>query len=377
MSETTSATALRVQQWENDFFAEYVRENQFSAYMGTEMNSVIQVNEDLTKKKGDTVWFPFVTRLTGGVKGNSILEGAEEVLDNYGFNVPVDVIRNAVVTTEFEEQRSAIEIRDAAREMLKFWEIEKLRGGGETDETSCDPTLGSFGIIDNLMAFYDGTTYSMYQDTGATARNLWEVNNSDRVLFGSVQSNYSGVHATDLAKIDAAADKLSAANVSLAKRLAKKANSRIRPIKTKEGEEWFVYFANSLAFAWLKVDSTITQANREAWVRYNGGMNGGTNPIYRDSDLVYDGVIIKEVPEIPYISNAGDTSSDVAPGFLCGAQALGLAWAKRTKSTVNQDKGTDYEFRYGVGVRDIRGVRTFYANNKAWGVFRHYTYGQA
>ena len=377
MTASTVPTVNRVIQWDDDFFGEYVRENQFSAQMGTAMNNVIQVKEDLTKKRGDSVTLPFVTRLTGGVAGNTVLEGNEEALDQYGHNIPVDTIRNAVVVNELEEQASAIDIRDAAREMLKFWAMEKLRGGGSTDETSADATLGKFGIIDNLAAFYDGTTYAMYRDASEAVKDAWEVANSDRVLFGAVASNYSGDHSADLAKIDSAADKLSAVTLSLAKRLAKKADSRIRPIKTKAGEEWFIYYANSLAFANLKVDSTITAANREAWVRYNGGMDGGTNPLFRDSDLIFDGVIVKEVPELFYISNAGDTSSDVAPGFLCGAQAIGSVWAKRTKSTVNQQGGTDYEYRFGVGVRDIRGVRKLFANGKQWGVFTHYSYGQA
>ncbi len=377
MATTNVSSALRVTQWAEDFFEEYVRENQFSPYMGTSENSVIQVKEDLTKKQGDSVTLPFVTRIAGGVSGNATLEGNEAVLNNYGFNIPVDVIRNAVVVTEMEEQRPAFDIMMAAKSMLKNWAIEKLRGGGDTDETSTDATLGKFGIIDNLMAFYDSTSYVMYRDATEAQKDAWDAANTDRLLFGSVVSNDNGDHSAGLALIDSSADKLSATNLSLAKRLAKKANPRIRPIRTKDGEEWFIYFANSLAFANLKVDSTITQANREGWVRYSGGMDGGTNPIFRDSDLVYDGVIVREVPEIPYISNVGDTSSDVAPGFLCGAQALGLCWAKRTKATVNQEGGTDYEFRFGAGIRDIRGVRKNFANGKQWGVFTHYTYGQA
>lgn len=372
MAATTAATALRVEQWEDEFFTEYVRENQFSPYMGTAMNSIIQVKEDLTKKKGDTITLPFVTRLTNaGVTGNDVLEGNEEALDNYGFSIPVDVIRNAVVVTEFEEQRSAIDLMDSAKEMLKFWAIEKLRGGGSGDETTADSL---FGIIDNLMAIYDGTTYFSYTDATEAAKDTWLTNNSDRALFGAAVSNgSSNDHSTSLANIDDTADKLTAASIQLAKRLAKKADSRIRPYKTKGGEEWFVYFANSIAFRNLKTDSTITQANREAWARYSGGMDGGTNPLFRDSDLIFDGVIIREVPEIPYINNVGAGGIDVAPGFLCGAQALGLAWAKRTKSTVNQEGGTDYNFRFGVGVRDIRGVRKLFANSKQWGVLTHYT----
>src|SRR5689334_2098928 len=245
MTATVIPTVNRVIQWDDDFFAEYVRELQFTPYMGTAMNSVIQVKEDLTKKKGDSVTLPFVTRLTGGVSGNSVLEGNEESLDNYGFNVPVDVIRNAVVVNEFEEQRSAIDLMDAGREMLKFWAMEKLRGGGSTDTSSLDTALGKFGIIDNLLAFYDGSTYALYPDASEAVKDAWEVANSDRVLFGAVASNYSGDHSVDLAKIDSAADKLTATTLSLAKRLAKKADSRIRPIKTKDGEEWFIYYAHS------------------------------------------------------------------------------------------------------------------------------------
>lgn len=377
MAETTAQTALRVTQWENEFFEEYVRENQFAPFMGTAMNSIIQVKDDLTKKKGESITLPFVTRLNGGVAGNTILEGQEEVLDNYGFNITVDTIRNAVITNELEEQASAIDIRDAAREMLKYWAIDKMRGGslgGTGSETSTDSVLGKFGVIDNLMAFYDGTTYAMYRDASEAVKDLWLANNSDRVLFGAaVSNNAANDHSAALLNIDDTADKLTAANLVLAKRLAKKANPHIRPFKTKKGQEWFVYFANSIAFRNLKTDATITQANREAWVRYSTGDAVDDNPIFTDNDIIYDGVIVKEVPEIPFISGVGAGGINVAPGFLCGAQALGSVWAKRTKSTVNQEGGSDYEYRFGVGVRDIRGMRKLFANNKQWSCFTHYT----
>lgn len=376
MADTTTPSALQVKQWDDEFFAEYVRENQFSPYMGTAMNSIIQVKEDLTKKKGDRVVLPFVTRLTNsGVTGNSVLEGNEEALDNYGFEVPVDVLRNAVVVTDWEEQKNAIDLRMAGKEMLKFWAMEKLRGGGSTDETSTDETSGKFGIIDNLMSFYDGTTYSMYRDATEAVKDSWTANNSDRVLFGaSTSNNSSNDHSASLANIDSTNDKLTATTLALAKRLAKKANSRIRPVKTKGQEEWFILFTNSIAFRDLKADSTFSQATRESWVRGVPMMgNSEGNPLMRGGDMVYDGVIITEITELPYINNVGASSIDVAANFLCGAQAVGLAWAQRTKSVINQVNGSDYEFRKGVGVMDIRGVRKLYANNKQWGVFTLYT----
>lgn len=377
MAETTAPTALRVVEWENEYFAEYVRENQFYPFMGTSMNSIIQVKKDLTKKKGESITLPFVTKLNGGVSGNTILEGNEEVLDHYGFNIPVDTLRNAVITNELEEQADAIDIRNAAREMLKFWNVDRMRGGsvgGTGDEASTDPVLGKFGIIDNLMAIYNGTTYAMYRDATEANKDTWLTNNSDRVLFGALVSNASSNdHSTSLANIDDTADKLTGATLILAKRLAKKANPRIRPYKTKKGQEWFVYFANSIAFRNLQLDSTVMQANREAWVRYSGGDGEDDNPIFTGGDIIYDGMIVKEVPEIPFIEGVGAGGIDVAPGFLVGAQALGSVWAKTTKSTINQEGGADYEYRFGVGVREIRGMRKLFANNKQWGVFTHYT----
>ncbi len=381
MAETIVSGANRAEIWDDQFFGEYVRENEFSAYMGTDMNSIIQVKEDLKSKRGEAITIPFVTKLAGGVTGNTVLEGNEANLSNYGYRVPVEVLRNAVIVTEAEEQVAEFELRDASREFLKYWAMEKLRGGtvdGQT-ETNTDATLGKFGIIDNLLSFAtsDTATPEMYRDASETNKDTWEVNNSDRVLFGSVASNYSGDHSADLAKIDGSADLLTATSLSLAKRLAKMANPKIRPIKTKEGE-WFVYFAHSLAFANLKADSTFSQATREGWSRGVPTMAGSDgNPLLRGGDLVYDGIIVREVPEIPYLSNVGASSSDVAPGFLCGAQGLASVWAKRTKSTINQEKGSDYEFRFGVGIREMRGLRKLYANSKQWGVFTHYSYGQA
>ena len=61
--------------------------------MGTTMGSLIQVREDLTRKRGDTIVFPTVRRLVGaGVTGNTVLEGNEEVLNARSLNLSVAAI---------------------------------------------------------------------------------------------------------------------------------------------------------------------------------------------------------------------------------------------------------------------------------------------
>jgi hypothetical protein len=39
--------------------------------------------------------------------------------------------------------------------------------------------------------------------------------------------------------------------------------------------------------------------------------------------------------------------------YLCGAQAIGIGWAQRAKSTTNV---RDYDYFHGVGIQEIRGI---------------------
>jgi N4-gp56 family major capsid protein len=301
---------------DSDFFSEYVRRNQFAKYMGTSTGSLIQVREDLTRKSGDTVVFPAMRRLVGaGVTGNTILEGNEEILNLRSMNLVVSAFRHAVAVSDWDEQKSVVDLREAAREALMTWELEKMR----TD------------IISSLGAMTaDGNVQISYGAASAAQRNTWMVNNADRVLFGHQKANASsGVMATALLTLASPGDRMSAAILTLAKRMARTANPRIRPITVNDDEEWFVCFMPSLVFRDLLLDTTITNALQYAWNR------GSDNPLFTGGDLIYDGIIIREIPELGVITGAGAGGVDVAASFLCGAQALGCAWAQRMKSTTN------------------------------------------
>ena len=51
--------------------------------------------------------------------------------------------------------------------------------------------------------------------------------------------------------------------------------------------------------------------------------------------------------------NSGAASAPIAPAFLCGAQAVGLGWAKRTTS---KQETFDYGDKVGVAIEEIRGI---------------------
>ena len=175
------------------------------------------------------------------------------------------------------------------------------------------------------------------------------------MLFGAAVGNNSGNdHSASLANIDNTAAKLTTNVISLAKRRAQLASPAIKPIRLNEDEEWYVMFANSLSFRDLSKDPAMVQANREARAREGNSMN--SNPLFT-ALLVWDGVIIREIPEIPVLAGVGAGGIDVGANFLCGAQAVGVGWAQRTKSTTDV---RDYGFRTGVGVQEIRGIELLF-----------------
>jgi N4-gp56 family major capsid protein len=262
-----------------------------------------------------------------------VLEGNEEILNARSLKVPVGVIRHAVAVSQWDEQKSVIDLLNAARQVLKNWAMNKLRAD----------IILSLGAVTA-----DGDVQISYAAATAAQRNTWLVNNSDRVLFGASKSNNTGVYATSLTNIDNTADKLTAAQITLAKRIARTASPKIRPIRVNDDEEWYVMFVPSMVFRDLMLDPVIINSLQYAWNR------GSDNPLFTAGDILYDGVIIREIPELPTIPDVGAGATvDAGASYLCGAQALGIAWAQRTKAITNE---RDYGFFSGVGVQEIRGV---------------------
>jgi N4-gp56 family major capsid protein len=328
MVVTPARTGLTPTIWDSDFFTEYVRKSQFSRYFGTDETAMIQIREDLTRKPGDTIVFPTVRRLIGaGVTGNTVLEGNEEILNARSMTLPVAVLRHGVAVSDWDAQKSVIDLRNAARSALMTWELERMRA---------DIIAAYFAITAD-----NNVTYT-YAAASAAQRNYWMVNNADRVLFGNAIANaVSGVFATAAATVNNTTGKMTASILSLAKRRARLANPRIRPISVNNDEEWLVVLMNSIAYRDLLVDPVIVNALQYGWDR------GRDNPLFTAGDILWNGMIIREIPEFSSltITGAGAGGIDIAPYFVCGAQAIGIAWAERMKSTTNT---RDYDFFHGV-----------------------------
>lgn len=361
MAEVVLATASEKQKWISQYFAEYVRESGFKGYMGRSSSSIIIAKYELQEEAGKTINIPLITRLVGpGVTGSGVLDGNEEELGNYNCAISVDWRRNAVRVPKSTSYKTEIDLLNAGRDMLRQWEAEKLR----------DDVIKAM-----LSVVTTGDTSVNMADSSAANRNAHAAANSDRLLFGVAISNYSATFATALSNLDTTNDKCTAASMSLAKRIAKNADPHIRPFKSKVGQEYFVAFHGSRTFRDLKADSVMTQANRDARPR-----DIENNPLFQDGDLIYDGILHREVPEIDTIAanggnaftlnGVGASSADVRPVFLCGQQAVGVAWGQEPTPQTDLDK--DYKFRPGVAIEELLGVKKMAFNGKMHGMVQCY-----
>ena len=336
MAQTYAVAGLTTQQWDDSYFRDYVRMSRYRRYFGTDAAAIFQINEQLGKKRGDTVTFALVNELTGsGVTGNSTLKGNEERLNSRSDTLVVDVIRHAVAVDDWDIQKSVIDLRNAARVQLREWSQKTLR----------DDCTNALGQIDGI----NFTTATNAQ------RDTWQTNNVDRLVTGTIAAGSHGTFASVISAVTAAAQ-LTPNTLSLMKRLGQAASPKVKPVYVKEmDQEWYVAFVGPRAWRDLTEDNpttnVLTLANRDARVR------GVDNPLFTGDSLVWDGIIIREIPEIQPVSTTVYSLTAVTaiePVYLCGAQAVGLAWAQRTKSTTDTD---DYDFLHGVGVQEIRRIQ--------------------
>ncbi|MEL6584053.1 MAG: DUF4043 family protein [Pseudomonadota bacterium] len=370
MAYTTLDTANRMERWRKEYFVEYVREHSFGPYMGDTMGEgsmmPIQACYELTDG-GKSINIPFIEALSNaGVQGTNTLTGNEGALGNHNQKITVNWNRNAVTIKKPERHWSEFDLLDRVKPALQVWNMERLR-----DDIICAMLAYSGGSIlrgkdaddtnDTVVA-----PLAYYTGISEAVKDAWLAANADRFLFGNAASNNaSNDHSASLANVDVTNDRMSAAHVSLAKQLVREqTDRRIRPVKqsVSKGRDDFVYFVGSRAFRDLKQDGAIVQANRDARVR-----GTADNPLFRDGDLLWDGVIIREIPEIPVITGVGASSADVQPGFFCGAGAAAVAWGQRPETT--KKDSTDYQFEVGRGIEECRGVAKMVWNGVQNGVF--------
>jgi N4-gp56 family major capsid protein len=354
MAYTEATANLELIKWRNDYWSEYVAESRYGRFMGASPTSLFMSYRDLVDGGKDLI-IPLVGSLKGRGVGAGLLTGAEEKLDMFDFRVRPVWRRNAVVTKKSKVQFSVIDLLKANKSALKLWSADDMR----------DRLTDTFSVVAETDTRYDedeGLSRQVpYAEANATQRNNWLTDNYNRALFGISQANtVVGNMASSLANVDTTNDMWSAGMIDAAKDLAEtrdRASGRraLRPYMVgSEADDGFVLFAPTRGFNRLRADPDIKAFNKDSRER-----SASSNPYFKGGDLEWNGVIIKKVPELPILTGVGASSADVAPGYLCGAQAMTISWGQDPISTSRKDD--DYGFIKGVGTEELRGIdKTFF-----------------
>jgi Protein of unknown function (DUF4043) len=364
MALTTNHANNELIKFRSEVIVDFLRPGRFDPYMGENSTYPIVRFADL-ESNGKQLDVPLATQLSGPGVGAGQLTGNEEQIATYGYPLWADWGRNAVTYTKNTEKEVSYQTRSLARDLLRGWGQRIIRDD----------------IVDSLLSIPTGAVQAnrlqapgnrvngvTWAAASTAQKNAWTAANVDRVLFGSLVGNYSATFATGALNVDSANDKLTAAVVELMKSIAMQTGvtqsnpgvyngkPKITPWKAPELDtENYILFCGARAFRDLRADATMFQANRDARERENNPTN--TNPIFAGGELIWNGVIIKEIPEITQrllLTGIGAAGIDVEPCFLCGQAAIAYGMGQMPRPT-GLDV-TDYDFLRGLGIETQYGI---------------------
>lgn len=317
------------EQWDDQCHREYVGALKMKWLMGTGEDAVLIVKEDLTKKAGDAITIRYASAQSGGVvRGNAKGAGNEGSMGFYAQRLVVDNVRtlHKIEDVPMTEKRVSFSVKSEMKHALT--------------------TLHAATLDDDIVG--------MLCDSAATV-TAGRVRG--RYLYGAVDSNWNDTHATALTAIDATADQLTGAMLSIAKRKATIKGTGVSrlmtPTKIKNGlqtEEWFMFLGHSLAIRDLVSNDAIFRnqqllmppGNRDSSIYFSGSHFKGS----------FDGVLVYEYARLPLVSS----TVQCAHNLLLGAKAGAVVWGQRSKFTDDPtpSAANDYGHDYGAELHDIR-----------------------
>jgi N4-gp56 family major capsid protein len=293
LATTTPDPRLIPKVWAKALWKDIAANRYWTKFMGAGMNNPIQVMNELHGKgRGDTITVPLLYQLEGpGVTGCNTLVGNEEAMVEDAMTITIDMIRHGV---RFEcEKNDWIHLYDLhvkAKEQLREWWAQR----------------------------------------------------DDREIFNKLSAS-----PTDLRLIDGSAGDFILDYLVYAKEMARMARPKIRPIRI-EGAEHYVcvlhpYQARALRLSteWKSIQSTAN-------------VRGESNPIFRGSLGMYDGVILHE-HEYVHTDGAVETTGGTASALFFGQQAG--VWAQSKDVFWREDPTVDYGRQLGIATGMIYGFK--------------------
>jgi N4-gp56 family major capsid protein len=320
--ETTHG--LSQTQWSKQMFREHLNEIYFSRYMGEGMRDIIMVKSELEKSKGDTLTYgkTYLIDENSGVDGGVTLEGKEQSMEFGDQSFTAVEKRNAVrFSNGLTQQRTAVDIRNTAKEVLTIWKAQETDNKIFTTLTT-SPTTNRQVAADSTVAHKAATSASV--DDIATT-DICTVKGIRRLKLHATTGNAG-------------------------------AAEKIKPYKDGMGNfstQVFLLFLDPWSLQDLKLDADYTAYATEESRARSKFFEGGVTEI--------DGVIIIECDKIPRVTNAGSVT--VAKNLFMGAGAGAITWAgcelmDGSRGRIQYAEQTfDYGNKVGIAIGDVKGVK--------------------
>jgi N4-gp56 family major capsid protein len=280
---TGSASAKKIYD-EMLFKTSYKESFWMSRFGSSDQNGPLCMKTKEFGKSGDRVSMDLIDRFNFAARGEGdALEGHEGSLTPNTFNLTL------------EEKHVLIRYKGKLSARRPAWEIpgaHKLaleeRGGEVIDEQ----------IFDALQA-----------------------TDPNKMFYGGSATSNATLTATDLIT----PKKLMQAKV-WAETGGNRTQNAIRKIGVGGKKDYMILLHQDVFFD-LWNDPTIQQAYRDAETR------GGSNPLWNDADLVWNGMAVYKHENVDIFTNGG-AGSDVnyAKGFLIGAGGLAFGWGQRPQT---------------------------------------------
>lgn len=349
---TGNLTAIK--RWSRLLTREAIGRTWLRKFMGTTPSSIIQIQRDLQKERGDEVRCDLLIQQAGyGQPGSTLLKGNEEAMTYYQDRVIIDQLRQGMIYGSLTQQRTVHDLRRDAKDNLADWWAK---------------------IMDEFM-------FAQLAGTGAGNAAL-----EDILTVGGAK-DFLGCPLTAVDAnhvLDGTAAPMVLANITILRERAKLGPSGdqiIRPIRTQDGEDIYVLVLHPAQITSLKNEAsgwrTFVQNARE---------RGTSNPLFTGAVGMWDGVLVYESNYVPrgadaagrYVLAAEGANNNY--GVFLGAQAGLLAFGNpysklnrmRDIGEVNElftytEDIDDYGERTGVGSAAIFGMKRAVYNSATYG----------
>lgn len=318
---TTIPSELILKSWAKSTWDFGKKEAYFSRFMGTSRDSIIQVQEDLSKGKGTSIEISLLMPLNGaGVIEDNWLEGNEEKMNYRSCTVWLSRVRNAVrIAGRFEEQKSQEKLRTDMRTVLSNW-------------------LGRY-IDLSIFSVLTGTEPTFRTTPNIQLPFTVEPPTPDRMLFAGGRTAETQLTAADVFTADL---------IGQARRMAQEDElTAVQPIRV-DGRETYVMLIDPYQARDLRRDPKWLEAQEYANIR------GEDNPIFSGAMGVYEGVVIHEHLRVPR-TDTGAGGVKVGHALFLGAQAC--IFAEGAAPSWYEDNTFDYGNQYGVSIDRMFGLK--------------------